>query len=228
MKYLLALLFLFDVDNGYAFTRYVYSEAGKLKVQYQATQQERTVFATPEVEKHYLRRLNNLDQVVSPSQARELISFFLYSTPIPFNYVEDYCFARAHEMAQTLELMGVQSEKIIAEGNLSVRDYDGKAVSWKYHIAPTLKVLVDGVIQTRVIDPSLSHDPLTVQEWFLKMASEPCISKGRFEWYDIRGQECVYYQVPRFYYRSQDLWQDYQEWQPNHLNDAYEKIMDFL
>lgn len=214
--------------KAFPYSRFVSEESGKRVVQYREYLGEKTVFENERIERDYNQSLSNLQQTLGFNEAKELINFFLYSSPIPFNYVEDYCYARAHEMAQVMELLGINSGKIIAEGDLNIVDKDGNPVGWKYHIAPTVEIYKDGEVQTFVIDPSLSEEPLTISDWFAKMSPEPCVSKGRFEWYDERDQTCVYYQTSRFYYRAMDLWQEYSTWDPEQTDDAYQIINSFL
>ena len=228
MRGLLVVILLFFQAKAYSYTRLIFEKEGKIRVSYQEDQGIRNKFENQEVQLTYQKNLTQLKEILTESEAEELISFFLYSSPIPFYYVDDYCYARAHEMAQVMELMGMESAKIIAEGNLNITDSEGNHVGWRYHIAPTVKVRINGNVETRVMDPSLSNTLLTINQWFGAMSPEPCVSKGRFEWYDERDQNCVFYQVPKFYYQAQDLWQEYSSWQQSHLNDAYDKILSFL
>lgn len=87
---------------------------------------------------------------------------------IPFNWPRDGCYARAHEMRRLMEAKGVESEKIFIYGKLEVKSeaLDGETINWGYHVAPTIQVQgADGKPTPMVIDPSLSKELLTPQQW---------------------------------------------------------------
>lgn len=99
-------------------------------------------------------------------------------TDIPFDYSPDCCYARARVMCDIMEKQGFESNKLWSEGNLAARKPDGtpvtfpdkngdpRAVTWHYHVAPVVDVeQPGGGVEKRVLDPSLSDKPLTVDEW---------------------------------------------------------------
>ena len=115
-------------------------------------------------------------------------------SPIPFHYPVDGCYDRAHVMAQLLTEKGYASEKVFAISQNSTRwggppdpglrvptDYAGDnrsagqqpAVQWWYHVAPIIKVRNDkGEVTEMVIDPSMTNQPITIDQWTGMMSSE--------------------------------------------------------
>jgi hypothetical protein len=87
---------------------------------------------------------------------------------IPFDYNVDNCQARAHEIAFTLENLGITTGKVFIYPTqekdrfkvASPYALDGMT-SWGLHIAPFL--VIDGKVM--VIDPSLASNPLETREW---------------------------------------------------------------
>jgi Glutaminase len=84
----------------------------------------------------------------------------------PFNYPDDGCHARAHHMCEVmLKKENVRSAKVWLYGsgasadrntlNPETANHPHCAVVWRYHVAPVLRVEVQGSQVWRVIDPSL-------------------------------------------------------------------------
>jgi len=82
---------------------------------------------------------------------------------IPFNYPDDGCWGRAHEMCRLMIAAGVTPNKVWIFGNLRAASQNNPncQVFWGWHVAPTLSV--GG--QTYVIDPSLFNGPVTQATW---------------------------------------------------------------
>ena len=110
-------------------------------------------------------------------------------SPIPFHYPVDGCYDRAHVMAQLLTEKGYASEKVFAisrksGGKPGLRvptDYaddnmsagQQPAVQWWYHVAPIIKVQNNkGQVAEMVIDPSMTNQPITIDQWTGMMSSE--------------------------------------------------------
>jgi hypothetical protein len=62
---------------------------------------------------------------------------------------------------------GAQPEKVWIRGSLRVTTTNDPFcyVEWWYHVAPTLQVLINGVAQTYVVDPSLFNEPVSLATW---------------------------------------------------------------
>lgn len=101
---------------------------------------------------------------------------------IPFGYIEDGCFARAHAMRRILNRMGYECHKLFvygekdAQGNSKLRA-GSDCTSWIFHVAIKLKVKrgEKGNIEEVIIDPSLfPHKPVTESEWLYACRNINC------------------------------------------------------
>ncbi len=106
--------------------------------------------------------------VVSLEKAKELFEFVSKKDYIPFKYPEDGCYARAHEMSLLLIGKGTKTGKVFIQGDLCVDTPNSPKgfVTWAYHVAPVVNVMVNGEVKTYVIDPSLFDRPVLVEEWY--------------------------------------------------------------
>jgi hypothetical protein len=115
---------------------------------------------------------------MTQAEAQSLMDEFKKNPDIPFDYPVDCCYARAAVMTDEMEKKGFASDKLWSQGNFAPRKADGKpvvfpgadgqdaAVTWNYHVAPLVKVdQPGGGVEQRVLDPSLSDRPLSVDEW---------------------------------------------------------------
>lgn len=120
-------------------------------------------------------KLQNPSAPVSISQAKEIFTDMANDSDIAFNYPIDGCFARAYLMNKRMEeKYGVHPYKIWAFAppgeSLEVDTSGYGKVQWGYHVAPVIRVTqADGTIVDMVIDPSISSEPITVEEWKNKM-----------------------------------------------------------
>ena len=127
-------------------------------------------------------------QTLTELEARRLFNELAANKNIPFDFPPDCCFSRAHSMCRMIEQKGIACEKIwyfdenfgtpAEQHSLKPKKADGtpvafpdrngfnQAVTWRYHVAPTVKVVrADGRTEDMVMDPSLSNRPLTKNEW---------------------------------------------------------------
>ncbi len=93
-------------------------------------------------------------------------------TDIPFDWPRDCCYTRAREMANELNAMGCTVGKVwnyAPPGDVlraETTNVKEGYVLWGYHVAPTVPIQrEDGSITDMVLDPSLSDQPLTPEEW---------------------------------------------------------------
>ena len=105
--------------------------------------------------------------VVTLEKAKELFNIMASQEHIPFRYVKDGCYSRAHEMTYLLEDMNVIVGKAIAQGKLGLKAFYNpkKMVYWRYHIAPFILVKINGEEKKYIIDPSVLSDVAPVREW---------------------------------------------------------------
>lgn len=115
---------------------------------------------------------------LTPEQAKHLFDELAADSEIPFNYPDDCCFSRAHKMCRTMQDRGIPCRKVWNYGHgfpsgapLRVKTPNGPdgpngSVNWRYHVAPVVQVQgPHGATQDRVMDPSIFHHPVTVDEW---------------------------------------------------------------
>lgn len=101
---------------------------------------------------------------------------------IPFSYVRDGCYARAHIMKKLMEeRFGVTCKKIVTIGlnqrqTLNVYSSQGCCVSWSWHIAPYVLVYENGQWLDYVIDPSMFTRPVRASQWMAAQANKNCNS----------------------------------------------------
>ena len=120
---------------------------------------------------------NALNKSMTEAEAQAFMDQFK-NTDIPFDYPPDCCYARARIMCDMMEKQGFASDKLWSEGNLAAQKSDGSpvtfpdsngnpnAVTWHYHVAPIVNVeQPGGGVEPRILDPSLSDKPITVDEW---------------------------------------------------------------
>jgi len=94
---------------------------------------------------------------------------------IPFLYPDDGCWIRAHIMCHLMQDGGPDTttnppedpEKVWIQGSLNTPTFNHPdcRVLWGWHVAPTLMVTLSGGDEKRVIDPSLSSNPISKVDW---------------------------------------------------------------
>jgi hypothetical protein len=87
---------------------------------------------------------------------------------IPFKFVGDGCWVRAHQMCGLLHTHGVASGKVWIYGDLHIdtRFTSSCAQEWNFHVAAFVRTTEDQVL---VYDPSLAAAPLSVDDWMMLM-----------------------------------------------------------
>jgi Glutaminase/Domain of unknown function (DUF4157) len=96
---------------------------------------------------------------------------------IPFGYSARSCQARAQAMAQLLSEKGYQCQKVFAvaerdvppqnnKGALTSKSLLGEQSRWPYHVAPVIRVMLQGGERLMVLDPALKQPgPLSIAAW---------------------------------------------------------------
>lgn len=108
---------------------------------------------------------------------------------IPFQYVKDGCFARAHKMRYIIEQRyGYCSEKVFSYGNLDVKAsmVGGCCVGWWYHVAPLIRVKINGTNYCCVIDPSMFTAPVLLSTWLAAQGNTTCDATSQLTNYSIQ------------------------------------------
>lgn len=117
---------------------------------------------------------------------------------IPFQYVIDGCFARAHKMRWIIEKQfGYCSEKVFSfatEGShklaVKANKWGGCCVEWWYHVAPVIRVksrfgrLLKS--QAYVIDPGMFDAPVLLSTWLQAQENLGCNANAHVDAYSIQ------------------------------------------
>lgn len=104
---------------------------------------------------------SSLQAVVSQNQADEAFAIVYQLDYLPFNYIEDGCYARELYMSMELASDRIPSSAQYIYGNLRPTD----DTRWSYHVAPLLKV---GEEEPWVLDPAFEDEPLRLKSWIGK------------------------------------------------------------
>jgi hypothetical protein len=121
---------------------------------------------------------------------------------IPFQYVRDGCYARAHKMKWIISSkFGYCSEKVFSFANqnneeLSVvaSKWGGCCVNWWYHVAPVIRVKVPVICNKRVfmvvkayvIDPGMFDEPVLLSTWLTAQENAACSANANVSMYTIQ------------------------------------------
>ena len=127
--------------------------------------------------------LNTIFNTVK-SQCCKLPGVFLYGQCIPFQFVADGCYARAHKTRQIIEsYYGYASYKVFnyacsGSGTLAVNSNlwgNNCCVHWWYHVASYVNVYSSrsGSV-SYVIDPSMFVGPVTISSWIAAQKNVNC------------------------------------------------------
>lgn len=117
---------------------------------------------------------------------------------IPFQYVRDGCYARAHKMRWIItNKYRYCCEKVFSFANqgsdrLAVKadKWGGCCVTWWYHVAPLIRVKVSfGRINfsvAYVIDPSMFDKPVLLSTWLAAQENTTCHASANVSMYSIQ------------------------------------------
>src|SRR5262245_56254951 len=110
-------------------------------------------------------------KTITSQQAGEIHRWMAGQTDIAFRYVPDGCYARAHLMIARMKGRNLHAYKVWSFANgeslyASTKSHPAGHVTWRYHVAPVLRVRFSDDTQTWVvIDPSLHTGPMTINQW---------------------------------------------------------------
>ena len=134
---------------------------------------------------------------LSEAQAQQLFRELAAQPQIPFDYPDDCCYSRAHEMCRIMRERGIPCRKVWnyahdfpngAALRADTPNHPSGHVNWRYHVAPVVPVQGnDGVVRDMVMDPSLSDRPLTVDEWVARQQDPTATHEITDDSYYFRG-----------------------------------------
>ncbi|HEX5719620.1 MAG TPA: protein-glutamine glutaminase family protein, partial [Thermoanaerobaculia bacterium] len=117
---------------------------------------------------------------------------------IPFQYVRDGCYARAHKMRKIItEKYGYCCEKVFSfatenDDELAVQanKWGGCCVTWWYHVAPLIRVQIKilniNFTLALVIDPSMFDKPVLLSSWLMAQENAACSANAHVSTYSIQ------------------------------------------
>jgi Glutaminase len=121
---------------------------------------------------------------------------------IPFQYVRDGCYARAHKMRQIIDdRYGYCCEKVFSFANqnfdtlaVKANKWGGCCVTWWYHVAPLVRVRIRirlpfGTFQlvlAMVIDPGMFDKPVLLSTWLMAQEDTSCSGNAHVSMYSIQ------------------------------------------
>ncbi len=120
------------------------------------------------------------------NQCCKLAGPYLYGQCVPFQYVADGCYARAHKMRQIIEgTYGYTSYKVfnyadqcpITPGVLAVNATlwgNNCCVRWWYHVAPYVYVQSGTSQVAYLLDPSMHSAPVAISTWLTAQKNAGC------------------------------------------------------
>jgi hypothetical protein len=120
---------------------------------------------------------------------------FNISPCIPFQYVIDGCYARAHKMRWIITTRyGYCCDKVFSFANqnydtLAVRanKWGGCCVEWWYHVAPLVRVRLGRIgVLCMVIDPGMFDKPVLLSTWLAAQENTGCDPAARVSMYSIQ------------------------------------------
>lgn len=127
-----------------------------------------------------------------------------YAIPncIPFQYVRDGCYARAHKMRQIIvDDYGYCCEKVFSfsipyPNRLAVKanKWGGCCVTWWYHVAPLVRVRIKiklgsfhlDFVLAMVIDPGMFDKPVLLSSWLAAQEDITCDANAKVTMYSIQ------------------------------------------
>ena len=149
------------------------------------------------------------DVVPSYAKAKQIFDFcaglecnlpgpFAVNPCIPFQYVIDGCYARAHQMRRIITTrFGYCCDKVFsfapnAPDQLAVKadKWGGCCVFWWYHVAPLIrvrfKILKFNFTLAMVIDPSMFDKPVLLHTWLAAQENKNCSANAHVTRYSIQ------------------------------------------
>lgn len=130
--------------------------------------------------------LNNIFSTIK-SQCCRAPGVLIYGPRIPFQFVADGCYARAHKMRQLIEdYYGYQSYKVFnfacnGAGTLSVKATlwgNNCCVKWWYHVTSYVYVQTASGPVAYAIDPAMFNVPVSISSWVAAQKNLTCGYNG--------------------------------------------------
>lgn len=112
-------------------------------------------------------------RLASMQELEQMMGALYEQSKIPYEYIKDGCYARAHLMDEMFRQHDINNAKMFVKGDLEAKN-DIMDARWWYHVAPL--VFVDdgsGNPVPKVIDPGFVRHPMDPEEWVKAMNKGP-------------------------------------------------------
>lgn len=128
-------------------------------------------------------------------QSCNLPGLYNVSPCIPFQYVRDGCYARAHKMRRIITTKyHYCCEKVFSFANndsdrlaVMANKWGGCCVTWWYHVAPLIRVRLRRIaVLSLVIDPSMFDKPVLLSTWLAAQENTTCDPNANVSMYSIQ------------------------------------------
>jgi hypothetical protein len=153
--------------------------------------------------------------IPSYAKAKEIFDFcaglschvpgpYSVSPCIPFQYVRDGCYARAHQMRRIITTRyGYCCEKVFSYATydndvlaVQANKWGGCCVQWWYHVAPLVRVRIKlrlpllpksfSIVLAMVIDPGMFDKPVLLSTWLAAQENKTCNARAKVSAYSIQ------------------------------------------
>jgi hypothetical protein len=153
--------------------------------------------------------------IPSYAQAKQMFDFcaalscnlpgpYAVSPCIPFQYVRDGCYARAHQMRRIITTRyryccekvfsyAVYNDDVLA---VQANKWGGCCVQWWYHVAPLVRVRIKlrlprlpktfSIVLAMVIDPGMFDKPVLLSSWLAAQENKTCNPYAKVSAYSIQ------------------------------------------
>lgn len=108
-------------------------------------------------------------------ELKEMMASLYDESSIPYGYITDGCYSRAHMMDESFRQHGINNAKMFCKGDLEAKN-DLMTARWWYHVAPLVFVdMGDGKPVPKIIDPGFSREPMDPEQWVAAMNKGPSV-----------------------------------------------------
>ncbi len=112
-------------------------------------------------------------RLATMGELKEMMASLYDESNIPYGYITDGCYARAHLMDESFRQHGINNAKMFCRGDLEAKN-DLMTARWWYHVAPLVFVDGgDGKPIPKIIDPGFSREPMDPEQWVKAMNKGP-------------------------------------------------------
>ena len=154
--------------------------------------------------------------IITEEEANKVFAEIVARGDIPFEYLRDGCYARAHKMALILDDKGIISGKVFMEGKIYYDTPNQGELGWSYQVSPVVLIKKNGQVIPYVIEPSFFSKPVPVAEWEAKLTQK------------TKTQISAAYYTNRFAYDPRDRNAKYDDYRDEQLDDMDQSNRDHM